>query len=340
MHIALLNFHHLNLLFVTGVPSSTVRLIGGRVPWMGRVEVFNDGRWGSVCDDYWGVNNAEVVCRSLCYDPHYAVVYQDSLIAPGNGTIWLDDVRCSGSEAVLQNCPHAAWGTTNCEHEEDVSIACQPLENLMTTALDIDQGRFPVVRCQQDSVSACFDLADVGGDPRYAQLSVENVGPNCTNVGDVFAAAFEATIAPNSFQQFSNNSYKCIRISRNGCGTVQHKNQTHFIYQNNITRTNSAPSSGGSFKFVVKCAAERYYSPLSASYKSILPEVEIERSYLYQVSMCFCNPIENKQDPCVQDPIQVARGSLLQACVILTYVFFLVTLFQTRNFFLLTGPRK
>ncbi|XP_038837997.1 neurotrypsin-like [Salvelinus namaycush] len=103
-----------------------VRLVGGVAAWEGRVEVFHGGVWGSVCDDQWDESDVEVVCRQLGLGG-VARAWGQAYFGAGSGRVWLDEVRCTGNELTLEQCPKAAWGEHNCLHSEDAGVSCTPL---------------------------------------------------------------------------------------------------------------------------------------------------------------------------------------------------------------------
>lgn len=106
--------------------NGSVRLMrrGRRGRARGRVEIFIDGQWGTVCDDGWGLPAAAVVCRQLGF-PHAVRAAKKAEFGQGSSLrILLDDVQCSGQERTLLECSHADVGTHNCSHEEDAGVEC------------------------------------------------------------------------------------------------------------------------------------------------------------------------------------------------------------------------
>ena len=119
----------------------SLRLADGGEAKEGRLEVCADddtsdntpARWGTVCDDYWTNDDADVACRALGYERSepYAGRFRSSYFGAGTGPIWLDDMLCDGDESNLLDCPlvggrraRDAIGVHNCKAGEIVGVRC------------------------------------------------------------------------------------------------------------------------------------------------------------------------------------------------------------------------
>ena len=106
------------------VPSCIpVRLVGGNTANEGRVEVYYNNTWGTVCDDLWDQTDSDVVCQQLGYTGANAFYY-NAFFGEGTGTIWMDDVQCISADTCLGNCTFNGFANHNCQHSEDVSVNC------------------------------------------------------------------------------------------------------------------------------------------------------------------------------------------------------------------------
>ena len=102
-------------------------MVGGAGGWEGRVEVYCGGSWGTVCDDSWSSENANVICRMLGYEGVQETGVFDGRtgrFGAGSGDINLDDVQCIGTEESIFDCNHRGCKTHNCGHGEDIGIIC------------------------------------------------------------------------------------------------------------------------------------------------------------------------------------------------------------------------
>ncbi|XP_033754410.1 neurotrypsin-like [Pecten maximus] len=102
-----------------------VRLVNGSTALEGRLEVYMNGDWGTVCDDMWDYvpENAHVVCRQLGYSGGEGRTNVGwSPYGAGSGSI--HKFGCGGRESRLVECDLIRGGT--CSHHEDVGVRCQP----------------------------------------------------------------------------------------------------------------------------------------------------------------------------------------------------------------------
>lgn len=87
------------------------------------MEVWHEGSWGTVCDDSWDINDAQVVCQQLgCGSALKSL--KEAKFGQGTGPIWLNEVKCKGNESSLFDCPAKSWGHSDCGHKEDAAVIC------------------------------------------------------------------------------------------------------------------------------------------------------------------------------------------------------------------------
>ena len=113
---------------INGQSSGDIRLAGpqGRKPYEGRVEVFHFGFWGTICDDQFDMNDANVICRQLGYtEGAKEALTAGHKFGAGTGNIWVDGLRCTGAESKLKDCKSNMWGIHDCLHREDAGVICK-----------------------------------------------------------------------------------------------------------------------------------------------------------------------------------------------------------------------
>ncbi|XP_052530520.1 scavenger receptor cysteine-rich type 1 protein M130-like [Tympanuchus pallidicinctus] len=166
---------------VAACPNSTsctdrekIRAVGGKDRCSGRVEVWHHGSWGTVCDDSWDMQDAEVVCRQLGCGPAVSAL-AEAPFGEGTGLIWLEQVECKGTELSLQDCWARPGDSGVCRHKEDVGVHClaSPRMTAFPPQADYPIGRgrvsVPVVICIILGALLCLLLALLAGQVQSAK---------------------------------------------------------------------------------------------------------------------------------------------------------------------------
>ncbi|XP_048163433.1 deleted in malignant brain tumors 1 protein-like [Corvus hawaiiensis] len=131
-----------------------LRLAGGGSPCAGRVEVKLRGRWGSVGDDFWDMEDAEVVCQHLGCGSAAGAYFAREIFGAGDGPVSLANVDCKGNESTLWDCEIRGWGPYGSLHNFDTAVTCQGFSRLVggdgacAGRLEVRQGRAWVGVCE------------------------------------------------------------------------------------------------------------------------------------------------------------------------------------------------
>lgn len=91
----------------------------------GRVEVYYNNEWGTVCDHMWDDNEAAVVCKNLGF--YGGIARGGGTYGEGTGQVWLTGLGCGQYDADLLYCIHNSIykdGQMPCTHDRDAGVEC------------------------------------------------------------------------------------------------------------------------------------------------------------------------------------------------------------------------
>ncbi|XP_038060986.1 uncharacterized protein LOC119731787 isoform X2 [Patiria miniata] len=180
-----------------------VRLVGGPDANSGRIEVMFAGQWGTVCDDRFDDNAAQVVCRQLGITGN-SRVFEKAHFGQGQGQIWLDEVQCQGGENHLGECGHSRFGSNDCSHGEDVGVECGIVPVPEVTMAPGSCG----VKQVDNGINARIiggTAAKKGSWPWQAQLLLRQSGHYC---GATLIDEFHVLTAAHCFQRYGKDRFK------------------------------------------------------------------------------------------------------------------------------------
>ncbi|KAM6913219.1 lysyl oxidase homolog 3B isoform 2-T2 [Xenentodon cancila] len=120
--------------------STNVRLKGGARVGEGRVEVLKGSEWGTVCDDRWNLLSASVVCRELGFGSAKEAL-TGARMGQGMGPIYMNEVKCLGTEKSLWSCPFKNITSEDCQHMEDAAVRCNVPYMGLENSIRITGGR-------------------------------------------------------------------------------------------------------------------------------------------------------------------------------------------------------
>ncbi|XP_034406435.1 scavenger receptor cysteine-rich domain-containing group B protein [Cyclopterus lumpus] len=216
----------------SGLRDGTIRLVNGPNACQGRVEVYYQGAWGTVCDDDWALNNARVVCQQIdCGSAVYA--HSNSFFGYGTGRILLDNVNCQGTEQELSKCKSLDWGKHNCGHHEDAGVTCTGSTTVPPLATENQRGLWVTYNTQatenipvttRPTTTTVTTIAQTKGRPA---IRVMNGNSSCQGRVEVLYKNIWGTVCDDNWDLINANVV-CRQL---GCGqAITVKNQAYFGY--------------------------------------------------------------------------------------------------------------
>ncbi|NXQ93638.1 LOX3B oxidase, partial [Sagittarius serpentarius] len=235
----------------------------------GRVEVFYNDEWGTICDDDFTLANAHVLCRHLGFVAATGWAHS-AKYGKGIGRIWLDNVNCAGGEKSIGDCKHRGWGNSDCSHEEDAGVICKDERIPGFKDSNIIEVRKLLARvgsrCGPGSLKAscrepCHGAALLWGSPAWPHSSL-NGWPSTPPLPAGCGGCVSGLLSPcRLFTERQQLNYRLHSVSC--AGTEVHLSMCAFEFY----RGNASAACGAGMPAVVSCVPGPLFATGSAHKK-------------------------------------------------------------------------
>uniref|UniRef100_A0A8B9PS87 SRCR domain-containing protein n=1 Tax=Apteryx owenii TaxID=8824 RepID=A0A8B9PS87_APTOW len=243
----------------SAVPALKFRLAGyPRKHSEGRIEVFYNDEWGTICDDDFTLANAHVLCRHLGFVAATGWAHS-AKYGKGVGRIWLDNVNCGGSEKSIGDCKHRGWGNSDCSHEEDAGVVCKDERipgfkdsNVIEVRNHVEEVRLrPVVSGARRRLPVAEGIVEVRYKDGWAQICDQGWdSKNSRVICGMMGFPAERKVNRNFYKLLAERQQLNYRLHSVSCtGTEVHLSMCAFEFH----RGNASAACAAGMPAVVSC---------------------------------------------------------------------------------------
>ncbi|XP_078471974.1 scavenger receptor cysteine-rich domain-containing protein DMBT1-like isoform X1 [Lampetra planeri] len=202
-------------LIVTGSENGTIRLVDREMTCRGRVEIFNNGSWGSLCDYAWSSYGADVVCQQM--QCGHAV---DNQANYGKGPSPKWTATCGSLEESLFNCTLTKGNANTCTTRSDAGVQCTAAGLRLVSGRNRCEGQIEVFRNSVWS-GVCSSALDTHGADTICRLL--GCGWSLSHGNLTQFENTSATILSDSITcgTFPNSIFDCLQTGIHSCSNVE-----------------------------------------------------------------------------------------------------------------------
>ncbi|XP_025102101.1 deleted in malignant brain tumors 1 protein-like [Pomacea canaliculata] len=160
------------------------RVVNGTLE-AGRLEIYFNGEWRTVCDKGFGKEEVTVACRMLGFNSNEAAAVSSVRYGQGSGPILKDNLQCSGSETSLAQC--LSFYTASCEHSQDIGVICNITELMKVRLVN---GNSVAGRLEIHFSGTWETVCDYGFEKEDALVACRMLGFNSTEAAAVSSVRY------------------------------------------------------------------------------------------------------------------------------------------------------